>query len=144
MPFSSVCSENSCDESDSRYAAERVLGTIQEVIDSADEELEQAHEWMKGLVDEFPGASIIHSYYSWVLSRQAKHREAIEHGRVAIKLSPESEISSIMFFRVLWSAGQHKEAFDEMKRLEQYGSSEEYARMMKEWNEAKPEDFDDV
>jgi len=126
------------------YAAERVLGTIQEVIDSADEELEQAHEWMKGLVDEFPGASIIHSYYSWVLSRQAKHREAIEHGRVAIKLSPESEISSIMFFRVLWSAGQHKEAFDEMKRLEQYGSSEEYARMMKEWNEAKPEDFDDV
>jgi len=126
------------------YAAERVLGTIQEVIDSADEELEQAHEWMKGLVDEFPGASIIHSYYSWVLSRQGKHREAIDHGRVAIKLSPESEISSIMFFRVLWSAGQHKEAFDEMKRLEQYGPSEEYARMMKEWNEAKPEDFDDV
>jgi len=126
------------------YAAERVLGTIQEVIDSADEELEQAHEWMKGLVDEFPGASIIHSYYSWVLSRQGKHREAIDHGRVAIKLSPESEISSIMYFRVLWSAGQHKEAFDEMKRLEQYGPSEEYARMMKEWNEAKPEDFDDV
>jgi predicted Zn-dependent protease len=125
------------------YAAERVLGTIQEVINSADEELEQAEQWMKALVDEFPGASIIHSYYGWVLSRQGKHREAIEHGRVAVKLSPESEISSIMLFRDLWNAGQRKEAFDEMKRLQQYGPSEEYARMMKEWNEAKPEDFDE-
>jgi predicted Zn-dependent protease len=121
------------------HAAERVLGTIQEVIDSADEELEQAEQWMKGLVEEFPGASIVHSYYGWVLSREGKHREAIEHGRVAVKLSPESEISSIMFFRVLWSAGQHKEAFDEMKRLEQYGPSEGYAQLMQEWNEGKPE-----
>ena len=125
------------------YAAERVLGTIQEAINSADAELEQAEQWMKALVDEFPGASIIHSYYGWVLSRQGKHREAIEHGRVAVKLSPESEISSIMLFRDLWNAGQRKEAFDEMKRLQQYGPSEEYARMMKEWNEAKPEDFDE-
>jgi len=121
------------------YAAERVLGTIQEVINSADEELEQAEQWMKALVVEFPEASIVHSYYGWVLSREGRHREAIDHGRVGIKLSPESEISSLMLFRFLWSAGQHKEAFDEKKRLEQYGPSEEYARMMQEWNEAKPE-----
>ncbi|HTM17803.1 MAG TPA: hypothetical protein VL135_12895 [Terracidiphilus sp.] len=125
------------------YAAERVLGTIQEVINSADEELEQAEQWMKGLVDEFPEASIIHSYYGWVLSRESKHHQAIDHGRVAVKLSPESEISSIMLFRMLWSAGQHKEAFDEKKRLEQYGASEEYARMMQEWNESKPGDFEE-
>ena len=124
------------------YAAERVLGTIQEVINSADEELEQAEQWMRGLVDEFPEASIIHSYYGWVLSRKGKHREAIEHGRVAVKLSPESEISSIMLFRILWSAGERKEAFDEQKRLEQYGPSEEYARMMQEWKEIKPENED--
>ena len=124
------------------HAAERVLGTIQEVIDSTDEELEQAEQWMKGLVDEFPGASIVHSYYGWVLSRQGRHREAIEHGRVAVKLSPESEISSILLFRVLWSAGEQKDAFDEMKRLEKFGPSAEYARMMQEWNESKPGDFD--
>jgi predicted Zn-dependent protease len=122
------------------HAAERVLGTIQEVINSADEELEQAEQWMKGLVDEFPEASLVHSYYGWVLSRQGKHREAIDHGRVAVKLSPESEISSLMLFRVLWSANERKEAFDEMKRLEQYGPSEEYARMMQEWSESKPGD----
>ena len=125
------------------HAAERVLGTIQEVIDSADEELEQAEQWMKGLVDEFPEASLVHSYYSWVLSREGKHREAIDHGRVAIKLSPESEISSIMLFRVLWSANQRTEAFDEMKRLEKYGPSAEYARMMQEWKESKPEDLEE-
>lgn len=120
------------------WAAERVLGTIQEVINSADAELKQAEEWMKGLVDEFPEASIVHSYYSWVLSREGRHREAVEHGRVAVKLSPESEMSSIMLFRVLWNAGEHQQAFDEMKRLEKYGNSEEYARLMQEWNEAKP------
>jgi len=48
-----------------------------------------------------------------------------------------------MLFRILWSAGQHKEAFDERKRLEQYGPSEEYARMMQEWNESKPGDFEE-
>jgi predicted Zn-dependent protease len=121
-------------------AAERVLGTIQEVIDSADAELEQAEQWMNALVEEFPEASIVHSYYAWVLSREGKHREAIEQGRVAVKLSPESEISSILLFRVLWNAGEHQQAFDEMKRLEQYGRSEGYARMMQEWNEGKPSD----
>ena len=120
-------------------AAERVLGKIQEVINlDAEGNLELAGKWMKDLVDEFPESSIVHSYYGWVLSHQGKHREAIEHGRLAVKLSPESEMSSIMFFRVLWSAGEHQQAFDEMKRLEQYGHSEEYARMMQEWNEGKP------
>lgn len=122
------------------HAAERVLGTIHEVINSADAELEQAEEWMRGLVDEFPQVSLVHSYMSWVLSRAGKHREAIEHGRVAVKLSPESEMSSIMLFRVLWSAGEHQQAFDEMKRLEKYGRSEGYAQLMQEWNEGKPTD----
>jgi len=123
------------------HAAERVLGTIQEVINmDADGDLAQGVEWMTALVEEFPEASIVHSYCGWVLSRAGKHREAIEHGRVAVKLSPESEISSIMLFRVLWSAGEHQQAFDEMKRLEKYGHSEEYARMMQEWDEGKPSD----
>ena len=122
------------------HAAERVLGTIQEVIDSADEELEQAEQWMSWLVDEFPEVSLIHSYMSWVFSREGKHREAIEHGRVAVKLSPESEMSSIMLFRVLWSAGEHQQAFDEMRRLEKYGHSEGYAQLMQEWSEGKPGD----
>jgi predicted Zn-dependent protease len=120
-------------------SAERVLGTIREILDlDADGKLEEAELITKALVDEFPQASLVHSYMSWVLSRAGKHREAIEHGRVAVKLSPQSEMSSIMLFRVLWSAGEHQQAFDEMKRLEKYGNSEEYARLMQEGNEGKP------
>ena len=126
------------------HAAERVLNTIEEVVNSADEELEDAVGWMRALVEEFPAASIVHSYYAWVLSREGKHGEAIEHGRVAVKLSPDSEISSIMLFRVLWNAGEHQQAFDEKKRLESYGVSDGYALLMQEWYEGKPDDdFDE-
>jgi predicted Zn-dependent protease len=122
-------------------AAERVLGTLREVIDlDGQDQWEDAERLLQPLVDEFPQASLLHSYMAWVLSRAGKHREAIAHGRVAVKLSPESEMSSIMYFRVLWSAGEHAQAFDEMKRLEKYGPSEEYARMMAEWSEGKKED----
>ena len=124
-------------------AAERVLNTIEEVVNSADEELEDAEKWMKALVGEFPEASIVRSYYAWVLSREGKHREAIEHGRAGVKLSPESEISSIMLFRVLWNAGEHQQAFDEKKRLENHGVSDGYALLMKEWNEGEPDAEED-
>jgi predicted Zn-dependent protease len=119
------------------HAAERVLNTIEEAVNSADEELEDAEQWMKSLVEEFPEASIVRSYYAWVLSREGKHREAIEQGRVGVKLSPESEISSIMLFRVLWNAGEHQQAFDEKKRLEKHGVSDGYALLMQEWHEGK-------
>jgi predicted Zn-dependent protease len=122
------------------HAAERVLNTIEEVVNAADEELEEAEQWMKALVEEFPEASIVRCYYAWVLSREGKHREAIDHGRVAVKLSPESEISSVMLFRVLWNAGEHQQAFDEKKRLENYGVSDGYALLMQEWNEGKLDD----
>lgn len=119
-------------------AAERVLGTIREAIDLDSEgKREEAERDLKQLIEQYPGASILHSYMAWVLSRDGKYREAIEHGRVAVKLSPESEMSSILLFRVLWSAGEHAQAFDEMKRLEKYGHSEEYARLMEEWNKGK-------
>jgi hypothetical protein len=52
-----------------------------------------------------------------------------------VRLQPESELSSVMLFRALWGAGEHALAFEEMRRLEKYGHSEEYARMMQEWNE---------
>jgi predicted Zn-dependent protease len=122
-------------------AAERVLGAIREVIEmDADGQHAEAEEFFRPLVEEFPQASLVHAYMCWILSRSGKHREAIEHGRVAVRLQPESELSSVMLFRALWGAGEQALAFEEMKRLEQYGHSEEYARMMQAWNEAKKED----
>ena len=98
-------------------AAERVLGMIREIIEmDANGQCVQAEAFFRPLVDEFPQASLVHSYMCWILSRTGKHREAIEHGRVAIGLSPESELSSVMLFRALWIAGERALAFEEMKR----------------------------
>ena len=117
-------------------AAERVLGYIREAIEmDANGQTAEAEAFFRPLVDEFPQASLVHSYMCWILSRLGKHREAIDHGRVAVRLSPESELSSVMLFRALWGAGEHAQAFEEMKRLEKYGHSDEYARMMQEWKE---------
>jgi len=122
-------------------AAERVLGTIREVIEmDANGRHAEAEAFFRPLLEEFPQASLVHAYMCWILSRAGKHREAIEHGRVAVKLQPESELSSVMLFRALWGAGEHVLAFEEMKRLENYGHSEEYARMMREWDEGAKDD----
>jgi len=122
-------------------AAERVLGAIREAIElDANGQHTEAEAFFRPLVEEFPEASLVHSYMSWILSRAGKDREAIEHGRVAVRLQPESELSSVMLFRALWGAGEHALAFEEMKRLEKYGHSEEYARMMQEWNEGVKDD----
>jgi len=117
-------------------AAERVLGAIREVIEmDAEGRQAEAEAFFRPLVEEFPQASLVHSYMCWILSRAGKDREAIEHGRVAVRLQPESELSSVMLFRALWGAGEHALAFEEMRRLEKLGHSEEYARMMAEWKE---------
>jgi predicted Zn-dependent protease len=117
-------------------AAERVLESIREIVEmEANDQYAEAEAFFRPLVEEFPQASLVHSYMCWILSRAGKHREAVDHGRVAVRLSPESELSSVMLFRALWGAGEHALAFEEMRRLEKYGQSEEYARMMAEWKE---------
>jgi hypothetical protein len=89
------------------------------------------------LVAEFPRTAVAHSYLAWILSRVGQHREAIQHGRVAVQLSPDSERISLLFFRVLWSAQEYLPAFDEMKRFSAYGHSEEYVLMMQAWKSAQ-------
>ena len=87
---------------------------------------------LSAVVEEFPSLALGHSYLAWVLSRVGRHREAIEHGRVAIQLSPESERVSILLFRVLWGAGEIIHALDEMKRFMAIGHSDEYLSVMSE------------
>jgi hypothetical protein len=50
-----------------------------------------------------------------------------------VQLEPESERVSLLFFRVLWSAGERDQALNEMKRFTAIGHSEEYSGMLKEW-----------
>ena len=39
-------------------------------------------------------------------------------------------------------AANHRQAFDEKKRLEKRGQSEAYALLMQEWNEGKLEEYE--
>jgi predicted Zn-dependent protease len=112
----------------------RVLETINQAIDLDEkEQTASAAQILMSLVSEFPKEAIVHSYLAWVLSRNGQNAEAIAHGEVAILLAPKSERISLVFFRALWGAGERDRAFQEMKRFVSIGRSEEYSRMMKEW-----------
>jgi tetratricopeptide (TPR) repeat protein len=118
----------------------RVMEVIRQAV-----ELDQqndtafATQILTAVVAEFPGLAIGHSYLGWILSRGGRHREAIEHGRVAVQLSPQSEKASLALFRVLWGAGERDLAFEEMKRFVAIGHSDEYSLMMKEWEQIENE-----
>lgn len=113
----------------------RVMEVIRQAVEAEKQnDTAFATRILTAVVEEFPGLAIGHSYLGWILSRGDRHREAIEHGRVGVQLSPESERASLMFFRVLWSAEQREQAFDEMKRFVAIAHSDEYARMLEEWD----------
>jgi predicted Zn-dependent protease len=85
------------------------------------------------LMAEFPAAASIPGYVALFLNRSGRFVEAIEYGRQGTQLSPQSEKASLVLFHSLWNAGQRIEALDEMKRFLSANPSEEYSRMIKEW-----------
>jgi predicted Zn-dependent protease len=115
----------------------RVFKTISEVVElEADDQTALATERMIALVAEFPKEALAHGYLAWVLSRGGRYRDAIEHGKAAVQLSPRSERVSLLFFRVLWSADQREQALDEMRRFVTLEDSEEYAQIIQQLEQA--------
>lgn len=114
----------------------RVTEVIRAAVDSvAENDPAFAELILRALVEQFPRTAIAHGYLAWILSHREKHREAIEHGRVAIQLEPKSERVSLLFFRVLWAAKERNDALSEVKRFTAIGHSDEYSRMLAEWAE---------
>lgn len=112
----------------------RVVEIIRQAVDlEANNDRAFAEQILTALVEEFPRVAIAHGYLAWILSRNGQHRKAIEHGRVAIQLSPSSERVSMLLLRVLWAAGERNEALNEVKRFTAIGHSDEYSRMLEEW-----------
>ena len=97
-------------------------------------ETELAVQHLSALIEEFPTAASLHGYVALFLSRAGRFDEAIKYGRRAILLSPKSEKASLVLFETLWKAGQRIEALDEMKRFLALRPSDEYARIIKEWD----------
>jgi hypothetical protein len=118
----------------------RVMEVIRQAVElDRQNDTAFATQILTAVVAEFPGLAIGHSYLGWILSRGGRHREAIEHGRVAVQLSPHSEKASLALFRVLWGAEERDLAFEEMKRFVAIGHSNEYSLMMKEWEQIENE-----
>jgi predicted Zn-dependent protease len=117
----------------------RVTGVVSQAVDAeAEGDAAFAETILTALVEEFPRSALAHGYLAWILSLRDRHREAIEEGRVAIQLEPASERVSMLFFRVLWAAGERNEALNEVKRFTAIGHSDEYSMMLEEW--ARSED----
>jgi hypothetical protein len=115
----------------------RVFETISQVVELvADDRLPLATERLVALVEEFPREGLAHAYLAWLLSYSGRHRDAIEHGKVAVLLLPRSERVSLLFFRVLWGADERPQALDEMRRFVALEDSEEYAQIILELQKA--------
>jgi len=115
----------------------RIFETISQVVELvADDRVPLATERLVALVAEFPREGLAHAYLAWVLSFNGRHRDAIEHGKVAVQLSPRSERVSLLFFRVLWGADERPLALDEMRRFVALEDSEEYAQIILELERA--------
>ena len=109
----------------------QVFDAITQVVELvADEKIALATERLTALVAAFPKEGFAHAYLAWVLSLSGRYRDAIEHGKVAVQLSPRSERVSLLFFRVLWAADERPQALDEMRRFVTLEDSEEYAQIV--------------
>jgi predicted Zn-dependent protease len=123
---------NQLEEDDLR----RLMEVIRQAVESDENgDSDFATQILTAVVEEFPGLALGHSYLGWVLSRGGRHREAIEEGRLAVRLEPASERVSLLLFRILWSAGERDLAFEEMKRFLAIGHSDEYSKMLEGWKE---------
>jgi predicted Zn-dependent protease len=112
----------------------RVMEVIRQAVELGQQnDTAFATQIMEAVVEEFPGLAIGHSYLGWILSRTGRHREAIEQSRVAVQMEPASERISLLLFRALWGAGERNEALHEMNRFTAIGHSDEYSKMMEEW-----------
>ncbi len=115
----------------------RVTEIVKHAIELEKEnEIAFATQILADLVAQFPAEAVAHGYLGWILSCSERHREAIEHCRVAIQLAPRSERVSLLLFRVLWGAGERDLAFAEMKRFVTVGRSEEYLNLINELHQA--------
>ncbi len=111
----------------------RVVATINQAVEfAANGQTSAAVQLLTTLLADFPVAPSVHAYLAWFLSEIGRDDEAIRHSQEAVNISAQSERVSLIHFHVLWKAGRHTEALDEMKRFLAIRPSEEYAKISRE------------
>ena len=112
----------------------RIAATINRAIGlDQNGQVSSAVELLARLVEQFPKAAGAHAYLAWFLLHTDRRAEAIEHGRTAVELAPNSEKASLIYFHALWKSGHQTEALNEMRRFTLIHPSDEYSNMAKDW-----------
>ena len=111
---------------------------IRRVVDlEAKGEIGLAVQLLMDLVAEFPMEVSVHGYLASYLADCDRFDEAVGHGRLAIQLSPNSGMASLVFFHVLWKAGRRSEAIEEIRRFLPLRRSDKhtnaYSKILMEW-----------
>ena len=91
-------------------------------------EIGLAVQLLTDLVVEFPMEASVHGYLASYLADCGRFDEAVKHGRRAVQLSPKSGLASLAFFHVLWKAGQHSAAIEEIRRFLPLQRSDKYTK----------------
>jgi predicted Zn-dependent protease len=111
----------------------RVITAINQAIGlEATGQRSKAIETLEGLVSELPGVAAARAYLAWYYMETGRHDESILQSQKAVELATESERVSLVHFHVLWAAGHHAAAIDEMKRFTERHRSEDYTEILKE------------
>jgi len=117
----------------------RVFDAIKHALDlDSKGETALAIQHLSAFIEELPSVGSLHGYLALLLVGTGQFDQAIEHGRQAVLLSPESEKLSFFYCNALWNAGKRVEALEEIKRfLIIKPSSKIYSQMIKEWDLSK-------
>jgi tetratricopeptide (TPR) repeat protein len=112
----------------------RVVAAINEAINlAANGQTLLAVEILAKVAAEFPEVASVRGYLAWFMAQIGRYREAVEQSQQAVNLEPESERASLVHFHVLWKAGNHIQALDEMKRFLLIRPSAEYTNIIRDW-----------
>jgi predicted Zn-dependent protease len=92
-------------------------------------EAKEGLEILLELDREYPNEPAIVGMTGSLYWELKEYERARDWYRRAVELSPKSELASIGLFHSLWRTGDRDAALQEMNRLEQLRSSEEYQRL---------------
>ena len=125
-------------QTEHKYRSTSLAEAIRQAVDlEAKGEIGLAVQLLTDLVAEFPMEASVQGYLASYLADCGRFDEAVGHGRLAVQLSPNSGMASLVLFHVLWKAGQRSEAIEEIRRFLPLRHSEKhtkaYTKILMEW-----------
>jgi predicted Zn-dependent protease len=98
--------------------------------------ISEAEQLLWKLREENPTNAAVAGVLGTILWTEHKFKEALPLYQWLVMRSPHSEKASVGYFHTLWGLGRYDDAFDEARRYLKSYTSDEYALLMQEIQEA--------